>query len=88
MSLGRDRVSRPPRRAHGRVRGWEPGRETGNPDAEDREAEEPLAQRGASDVKERRKAEARWEVQERPRVVEDREAEEAREVDSSNPPKK
>ncbi len=64
MSPGRDRVSRPPRRAHDRVRGWEEqGRETGNPDAaEDREAEEPLAQRGASDVKERREAEARWEV--------------------------
>ncbi len=82
-------MSRPPRRAHGRVRGPEQGRETGNPDAaEDREAEETLAQRGARDVKERREAEARWEVQEHPRAVEALEAEEAREVDNSNPPKK
>ena len=85
MSPGRDRVSRPPHRAHGRVRGWEQeqGRETGNPDAaEDREAEETQAQRGASGVKERREAEARWEVAGRPKVVE------AREVDSANSPRK
>ena len=84
MSPGRDRVNRPPHRADDRVRGWEEqGRETGNSDAaEDREAEEPLAQRGASGVKERREAEAQWEVEERPRVVE------AREVDSANSPRK
>ena len=87
MSPDRDRARHSAHKADGRVRGRKQGRETGDPNAEDRETGDP-AEKGDHGVKEHREAEAPREVQERPRVVEDREAADPLEVDSPNSPRK
>ena len=89
MSPGPDRDPLARRREDRGSRAWAQAPENVLEVVRDRaavdKAPEGPVEKGDSDVKERREAEARWEAREHRRVVVDREAQVAPEADSSNP---